>query len=156
MKQITVKKEVSETKYETIDGEVFNTEEQALSWEDNLRCIAKSRILSKLKQLNASKYWKLADLLSLDDCSDIFLFTPENETDIKNLLMYLDASFLGWLNFCKNMREDMKAGNKYILILDGNSGYLAAFSESSFNDYIKERVSLFDQAIKGIEEEENK
>ena len=157
MKRVTVKREISEDKWETIDGCQFDSDDRAIEWENKLRCVALNRIKGNYKSISTSgnDFWKIAWAAGLTDDVNIKMFKPESEDDIKNFLMYCELDNKYFFRYCEDMKKNMKVGETYVLFEDDNNDYAAIFSENTFKEYINERVKLFGELLKEFEKKED-
>lgn len=160
MKEVTFEKEIRG--FETIDGMVFDeakydnindARDKARMWERDLRAVSYAQIKDLVKEIypgDEDEFWRIPAMAGMND-GDSFsykIFSPRDQNDIKNFLMYHEISGTFWLKHCQNTVDNMKPGTKYLWIFDEDSDTLnVIFSKDSLKKFFKDRMELFEDMI---------
>lgn len=156
MEKISVKKEVVEERWQTVDGMTWVDKDRAKQWENKLECIALKQIENRMKNVKDTNqgYYKVSWMAGFDNDVNIKLFRPETEGDIKNFLMYCELSNKNIFKYCQDTTKKLKIGETYVIFDDYEYDGLSIFSKESFNEFIKERTEIFNNIFKEMDKEE--
>lgn len=103
-------------KWQTIDGMKFDSSSEAEQWENSLSCVALKMIKGKFDYVRTNRdIEKIGYSYNLfEDELSAYLFEPEDEADIRNILMYSETK--GY--YFAGDGKEVKVGEKYLFLVD--------------------------------------